>query len=319
MFHASFFQRLASCVLGCFVAAIFATATNGQLIEVSLNVHYANPLDIDSGGTWEILAKSSADNFGIFGLNLNILNIDEDADNEAPRGNVNGTGPAGFTLLDVFPTAEENEFMLFTSQEPAPSGQQGAFYGVGRFANGAPNWPGKPPGTMSIGPVLTTFSNPQNIPWATGDPFGEPAWASATMFASGTFAEGDSPGFSTGHTGFVFSTIGTTSMFGDTAAAAITTIVRSNFAGTLPGDYNNDGIVDGADFVVWAKGIAAADGNGDTFVDIEDYNLWKEHFGESTGPGAGGGAGAAVPEPACALLVVFGAVSWLTRRPKKLT
>jgi hypothetical protein len=38
-----------------------------------------------------------------------------------------------------------------------------------------------------------------------------------------------------------------------------------------PGDYNNDGSVDTADFVYWRKADGSAGG----------YNLWREHFGES--------------------------------------
>ncbi len=69
----------------------------------------------------------------------------------------------------------------------------------------------------------------------------------------------------------------------------------------LPGDYNRDGKVDMADYVVWRStagqsGYFAADGNGDHVVDALDYNLWRSHFGQTAGAGAG--EAAAVPEPA---------------------
>jgi parallel beta-helix repeat protein len=64
----------------------------------------------------------------------------------------------------------------------------------------------------------------------------------------------------------------------------------------LPGDYNNDEIVDVADFVAWMKlfgnsvsSYTLADGDGDTDVDGNDYNTFAEHFGESVGGGGGGG------------------------------
>jgi hypothetical protein len=56
------------------------------------------------------------------------------------------------------------------------------------------------------------------------------------------------------------------------------------FLGRLPGDYNNDGAVDAADYVAWRSG-ADAGYTGD------HYNLWRANFGAA----AGGGAGSAVP------------------------
>jgi hypothetical protein len=67
-----------------------------------------------------------------------------------------------------------------------------------------------------------------------------------------------------------------------------------------PGDYNNDGIVDAADYNVWRDSLGmasaglAADGNNDGKVDQEDYLVWKNHFGQGAGSGAGS---IAVPEP----------------------
>jgi hypothetical protein len=62
----------------------------------------------------------------------------------------------------------------------------------------------------------------------------------------------------------------------------------------LPGDFNEDGKVDTADYVTWRK-----DGGS-----TEDYNLWREHFGEMAMAGGGAGNGhSAVPEPAAALVI----------------
>jgi hypothetical protein len=77
------------------------------------------------------------------------------------------------------------------------------------------------------------------------------------------------------------------------------------------GDYNQNGVVDGADFVVWRDtsgqtGVGlAADGNGDGQVTAADFNLWRSKFGQ---PGIGSGSGelavsAAVPE--CSSLAMF--------------
>jgi hypothetical protein len=53
----------------------------------------------------------------------------------------------------------------------------------------------------------------------------------------------------------------------------------------MPGDYNHDGSVDAADYVVWRKTLGqteaglAADGDGSGAVDQADYDLWRENFG----------------------------------------
>jgi hypothetical protein len=55
----------------------------------------------------------------------------------------------------------------------------------------------------------------------------------------------------------------------------------------LQGDYNNDGSVDAADYVVWRKTIGTP----------AAYNVWRSNFGAGAGSG-GGGQSSAVPEPA---------------------
>ena len=53
------------------------------------------------------------------------------------------------------------------------------------------------------------------------------------------------------------------------------------------GDYNNNGIVNSADYVVWRNSVGqtanlAADGNGDGQVNTTDYTIWRLHFGQIT-------------------------------------
>ena len=97
----------------------------------------------------------------------------------------------------------------------------------------------------------------------------------------------------------------------------------------VPGDYNNDTVVDAADYTVWCNNLGAANetslnGNGDGLngVDQGDYDRWKLHFGEGA-MGSGGAAlagGTAVPEPATWLLVSLAtATSVLCRPPRALT
>jgi hypothetical protein len=72
----------------------------------------------------------------------------------------------------------------------------------------------------------------------------------------------------------------------------------------IPGDHNGDGTVDAADYVTWRKNPSAFGG------EPEGYDLWRQHFGESTG---GGGSGA-VPEPASAMLLMAAGACWWGRK-----
>jgi hypothetical protein len=66
------------------------------------------------------------------------------------------------------------------------------------------------------------------------------------------------------------------------------------------GDFNNDGRVDGADFLLWQTTLGstgsglAADGNGVGVVNSGDLAVWRDQFGSSSGTTTV----AAVPEPA---------------------
>ena len=73
----------------------------------------------------------------------------------------------------------------------------------------------------------------------------------------------------------------------------------------LPGDYNGNHVVDGADYVVWRKTFGAnvpqysgADGNGNMIVDAQDYDVWRAHFGMTGAAAMGSPAVAAVVESA---------------------
>jgi hypothetical protein len=91
---------------------------------------------------------------------------------------------------------------------------------------------------------------------------------------------------------------------------------------TLDGDFNEDGSVDAADYVVWRDGL------GTTHTQ-EDYDMWRANFGsESLGIGAGSGGAlvsaqplaAAVPEPtAIGLAAVAAAALLATCRRRRRT
>jgi PEP-CTERM motif len=81
---------------------------------------------------------------------------------------------------------------------------------------------------------------------------------------------------------------------------------------TGPGDFNSDGKVDGADYVVWRKDSAGHGGAG-------GYTEWRTNFGNTYGSGSGTSL-ASVPEPSALLLfsiaVVFGAAKRRRKRAR---
>jgi hypothetical protein len=98
-------------------------------------------------------------------------------------------------------------------------------------------------------------------------------------------------------------------------------------AASIPGDFNNDGTVGAADYVVWRKGLGTA-------YTHADYNAWRTNFGRfgaSTSATAVGGSAstmanglgiidAAVPETTTPALIAIGGFALLAtsrRRPRQ--
>ncbi len=95
-------------------------------------------------------------------------------------------------------------------------------------------------------------------------------------------------------------------------STAVLQQIGNNIVLTIPGpalfgDYNDNGIVDAADYVVWRKGL------GTTYTQ-SDYDVWRSHFGQTAGSGAGASSNATVPEPATLVLLMFAAAGWCLRR-----
>jgi hypothetical protein len=97
-----------------------------------------------------------------------------------------------------------------------------------------------------------------------------------------------------------------------------------SFPDAVPGDFDADGDVDGADFVAWQTnfpktsgavlGQGDADADGD--VDGADFVVWQTHFPTAPAPGS-----VTVPEPAAFLLALFAltlpTIRSLTRRARE--
>ena len=75
----------------------------------------------------------------------------------------------------------------------------------------------------------------------------------------------------------------------------------------FPGDFNQNGVVDAADYVVWRNGL------GTTFTQ-NDYNVWRAHFGQTAGSGSNTVANTTVPEPATLVMLIVAVSGVLTRR-----
>jgi len=93
------------------------------------------------------------------------------------------------------------------------------------------------------------------------------------------------------------------------------------FVDTAPtenADFNNDGIVDGSDFLAWQRGFgilggatsADGDANADGNVDSQDLAIWQTQFGTSPLTAAA----VAIPEPSTAILLLLGCAAGFCRR-----
>jgi hypothetical protein len=83
----------------------------------------------------------------------------------------------------------------------------------------------------------------------------------------------------------------------------------------LTGDYNGNGVVDAADYVLWRNGGPLLnEGDNPGTVDAGDYTVWKAHFGQTSG-GPSGPQG--VPEPTAVALCLLAGLGLCVRSSRK--
>ena len=86
------------------------------------------------------------------------------------------------------------------------------------------------------------------------------------------------------------------------------------------GDYNNNGVVDAADYVVWRKrlgqSVTIPNDQSPGMVSPADYTVWRTNFGKTLSGGSGATL-AAAPEPVGALLALVGGCGLFVARRKR--
>ena len=95
-------------------------------------------------------------------------------------------------------------------------------------------------------------------------------------------------------------------------------MIRALVGPEADADFDQDGDVDGSDFLTWqqnlgsAGGLSQGDATGDGFVDAEDLEYWSQQYGGGAPPAT------AVPEPGAGVLTGLASlvVTLLSAKPR---
>lgn len=92
----------------------------------------------------------------------------------------------------------------------------------------------------------------------------------------------------------------------------------------LPGDYDADHDVDGADLLAWQQNLGAtvtqgagADGSRNGAIDAADLAVWRTNFGDKFGVPPAAATLSAIPEPATAAIVAVASLALFQNRRRR--
>jgi hypothetical protein len=97
--------------------------------------------------------------------------------------------------------------------------------------------------------------------------------------------------------------------------------IELNVPSPARGDYDGDGEVTAADYLIWSDTLGAtenhsADGNGNRMIDIADLGIWQARFGNSL-LAVSAASDHTVCEPATMLPLLLAAACAIIRRPAR--
>jgi hypothetical protein len=182
------------------------------------------------------------------------------------------------------------------------------------------------------------FGDADNVDWSAATTMGGVTYANGLIFVNEDSGTGNGETWMMSHTGSGLTLIGDTvgiaaatetsgvldisTLVGFKPASVLVTANQGTSASltvlinpnaVLAGDFNGNGIVDGADYVVWRDGLGA------TYTQ-NDYNIWRSQFGQT--PSSLGAAtalasgGASIPEPSALILGLLALVGLFSLRDR---
>jgi hypothetical protein len=250
---------------------IDVTLTNGGRIENDGQLWFGSP---SPGGNATGLTVTMTINDGSIDLT---------------GGNANAATAAPETILSV--AFNRNPDLVFThlfrnsdDNTEGPIGAAGEKYAI--------NFTG--PGSITVdqsGIVVLTENDDSGGNFSVNDTTYQELWDLGILQANGM----------SGLTGASFSNFFTTTGTLGSDNYMLTSLIAPP---DLPGDYNNNGTVDAADYVMWRENDGSQAG----------YNIWRANFGSTAVGGASTSSNDAVPEAATLIMILTGTLAMFSRR-----